>query len=607
MAANEPPLPRAGSNWLDLLERAHDLLGPRIDARATARTSDMLETFEQQMKPRLQPIMARILADPAIPNELRPLLEILHVPENSLDSIAIGVAIGAIIGPVLNAAITPLLQVLVNSAWQGAAALGPTGSVRPTPEVLASAVLKGVLLQPDAAGIATNYGIDSGDFDTLVQTAGQSIGLEEALLLYRRGQITADNPNGPIPGLKQIIEYSNINPRFYPLPELLQYVPISVGEIVAANLKGHLPDGDAVTLLKKAGINGDEIVTPGLTTQQLLRASAGRPPGIQEMLELRNRHTAGLITTVVDDAVIKQTVEQSDINDAYLPYVYELGKYFPPPRSVVPMLRAKAINPTQARQLLEGYGVQEPFLTAFVTEGTTSHTGKVKELGTSQILALYEAAKIDGPTATARLEALTYSAADAADLVALADEKKVDALQNATTRMVGSRYVARKITQAEATNALGAAGVPAPAQALAFKYWDIERTVSVHVPTPAQVIGAFRRGDIDGAECRTRLLALGVDATDLHILIADGFPPTHPNPQATAIAVAGRALYVNGLSTPPGGGNVKQETVKQIQQLYVARAIDRPTAITRLEALGYSAAQAGDLVTLAGPQIPAVP
>jgi pyruvate/2-oxoglutarate dehydrogenase complex dihydrolipoamide acyltransferase (E2) component len=112
------------------------------------------------------------------------------------------------------------------------------------------------------------------------------------------------------------------------------------------------------------------------------------------------------------------------------------------------------------------------------------------------------------------------------------------ALQNAAVSKIRAEYVAGVITQAEATVALGAALVPTAAHADLFVFWDVERSVTIHKVTPAQVVGAYRRGVITAADCKARLLAEGVQAGNLAIVVADGYPPTHPAAaQAAATAV----------------------------------------------------------------------
>lgn len=492
---------------------AHAVTAPKDDAASRARIVDLLETFESDMAPHLAPIIDQLLANPAIPDELRPLLGALTAPTHFGESVVIGIAIGATLSPVLQTALAPTLQLLANTVWHNVASAGGSGAtIRPSADLLAAAALKGVLDPATAAGIAAYSGTSGEDFNTIFETAGQSLGFEQALLLERRGQLAPET-------LLSVLQYSNVNKRFYDAAQQLIYDSPSTGEVLTGALKHHLTGAQPLDLYKQAGGNPDNY------DWQL--ASLGRPLGLVEMLDLMNR---GFMTS--DE--VKQGIAQSDINDAYTDFALHLATYYPPVRSILPMLRAQAITPDQATKYWNDQGVPPELQAIMVKEAAHTKTGGVKELTQSQRIAEYEAGIIDAATATAAIELLGYSAADAAALVQLADEKKLMAERNATVRMIGSRYVARKITIQEAATLLGQVPVPAAKQAELVKLWDLERQTSVHIPSPAQIVGAYRRNEIGPAETKTRLLALGIDQADLKIFVADGWPPTKP---ATATVI----------------------------------------------------------------------
>jgi hypothetical protein len=509
---NEPtpagPVP-LGDALARALVDAHGQVAPKIAEANTAHVVNLLETFEQDIGPMVAPIAEQLRNDPQTPEMLHPLLDALVAIPHFGVSAVIYVAIGSILSPVFQAAFAPVVQVIANAAWPKL----PNNPL--SADLLAGSVLKGVLTESQAAGLAAVTGYDTTAFHTMVQTAGQALGLAEALLLLRRGQITDAD-------FTAVEQYSNLNPKFYGMAALLRYAPLSTGEVVAANLKGHLDDATAAQYLGYTGIDP--------VHQPLLKAAAGRPIGVEEAVRLWKR---GLI----DEARLTAIVQQSDVNDAYLPEVKLTGVYYPPPRSIVPMLRAGGITEAEARDLLAKQGVEEPWITAFIAEASKTKTGKVKELTESQVTALYEARLMDRATALARIETLTYTAADAAALLDLADEKRKMSLQTAALRKIGAEYIGRKITLAEATSAMGAAGIPTAAQHDQVTYWDVEKSVNVHRPSPAQVVGAFRRTEISAADCKLRLQQLGVADADIGIFVADGYPPTKAA-QAKAEAAA---------------------------------------------------------------------
>lgn len=488
---------------------AHDNLADRLDARKRAHVTSVLEQFESDLAPMLAPMVAELLDNPGTPDHLKDLLRQVGAPEHFSSSLLIGVAVGAIIGPVLGSAVEPYVQNISNAAWS----LNPSRPL--SPDLLAAAVLKGVYTEAEAAPIAKQSGYSDGAFSRMVLTAGQSLGLAEALLLERRDQLVGVT-------LDDVLRYSNMNPKFYASAANLKYIPPSVGEVITGALKGHLTDAQAIPMIGHAGL--DPVNYPWL------KASAGRPFSPLEGIDLLNR---GEIT----EARVREAIAQSDINTDYTDDILKLRVQYPPPRSVVPMFRSGSITEAQARQLLGYHGYPTWIQDAFIHEATTTKAGAVKELTQAQIVASYEARLMDAPTALFRLAAVGYSAPDAQALLDLADEKRTLNMHNAVIRMIGARYVGRRITLPEATVALNAIPVPTIAQHDLIALWDIERQANVHVATPAMVIGAYRRKEIDATETKTRLIALGVHQDDLAIFVADGFPPTKPQPALVAAVV----------------------------------------------------------------------
>lgn len=510
MATNEPERHPLAQAVID----AHDNLAPKLAEAKRQNVTDLLHQLEDDLAPLIGPVVQKVIDNPATSDELRALLNEAGIPAHQFGSLVIGFAIYGVLGPALGAGLQPEIQGILNVAWSNNAS-------RPlSPDVLAEMALKGVPLGGNTAiggadleREAAESGINPARFRAMSQAAGQSIGLAEALLLERRKQWVGAT-------IDEALAYSNMNPKFYASAKNLVYAPPSVGEVITGALKGHLNDRDPAAMIGEAGVNPDNFAW--------LLASAGRPPGTMEMLDLWNRHDAGLpgyITTQVD---VEQAVRQSDINDVYTPHILTLRHYLPPVRSVVPMLSKHAITPADAGQLLDAHGVVEPWKSAILAEGQHPTTSHIKSLTQGQIVANYELRLMDRPTATARLEALTYSAADATALLDLADERRAQTLMNATITMVGRKYVTYKLAHKDAVSLLATAGVANAAQLDLFRLWDIERQANVHVPTPASIVGAYRRTLISAAECKTRLLELGIDAADLRIVVGDGFPPTKP-------------------------------------------------------------------------------
>lgn len=552
---------------------AHATIAPKIAQANTAHVVDLLETFEADMAKYIAPTAQRLLDDPHTPADIHPLLTALADPPHFGVSLAISFALGAILSPVIGAAFAPAVQGIENNAWAG----NPSRPL--SPDVLAAAVLKGVESEATAASEAGKSGLSPGAFGVMVDAAGNGVGIAEALLLYRRNQITADH-------LTEIMRYSNLNPRFYPDILKLRYGPPTAGEAIAGALKGHLTDADARTKLAESGIDPVNF--------EWLRATAGRPFSVGQAIELWNR---GEISEARVDAVIAQ----SDVNPDFGADYKKLRVYYPPVRSIVPMLRSGAITEAQARDYLAKQGVPANTADAFVKEATTTKASAGKDLSQAQVVRLFGHQMITRADANTRLIALGYPAPDATLLLDAVADDRAERLQAGLISKVGALYIAYKLTKIEAVNALSSGQVPNAAQHDLFAAWDIERDIAVKVPTPSGIIGALRRNLITPAAAHRRLNALGVQDDDIVIFVGDGWPPSAPQDAKAAVAAVLADSTAPLTVTSKTAAKVRTLTPTQITKALVAGDITNTQAMTDLEALGYSAADAAELIALATP------
>lgn len=496
------------------IHKATVAAAPHVQAAHDERVTAFLEGLEARVAPLIAPFLQSTLDDPATPPEVRNLLGVLAGPTHKFDSSLIGIGLAAIMYPFLQALLDPTVTDVRQGAWSTHVGGGAEGTAL-SPAEVALGVIKNTLGTLDAHGEAAKVGIDAQRFDIMVANTGEPPGIAELLQAFRRGIIDATR-------LAHGVRQSRLRNEWLDVITALRYAPPPAGEVVAGRLKNHLTEAEYRTKLSEAGTdpaNADWMV-----------ATAGRPYGIEQGLHLLNRG-------VIDEARMRQVVAQSDVNPDYTDDILELRHYFPPPRSIVPMLRSGAITETQARQLLADYGVGEPWATAFITEATHTKAASVKELSQAQTLRMYGAKFLDRPTATQRLQRLGYDDTTIGLLLDFADEAQHERYVNAVVTRVHARYVAYKLDKSEATTALQADGIPAAAVNDLLTVWTIEREANLHILTPAQITAAYRRKEIDARETKQRLLAVGVQHSDLAIVVADAFPPTKPNPAAVAAVV----------------------------------------------------------------------
>lgn len=506
---DRPPRLTVGQHVAETVVRVQQALAPHNEARADRRLTGWLEAFESEMRDTIAPLLEKHAANPEMPAEVRDLFSTLIDPPHQVTSSILFAVLGALFYPIVSSAMAGV------SADVQQAALHNQPVVALSPAEVALGKVRNTLGGIDPHTEVSYSGMSPDRFDVMALNTGDAIAVGDALLLYRRGQLSEAD-------LLKAVRQSRVRDEWFDSILALRFVPPPAGEVIAGAIKNHLTDTEAQQKLGEAGIDPANF--------GWMRASAGRPPGIEQMLSLWNR---GLAT----QADVEAAVRQSDINDAFLPFVLNDRWYVPPVRTIVAMLRAHAIDDTQATTLFQHNGVRPEDIAGYLNEAHHGRTATTKAVSQGMIVRLLEQQLITQAEAESRLAALGYQPADIAVIVELANNQRTERYVNALVAKAHSLYVAYKIDATEVHNLLGADGIDPAATGQLLRLWDLERSANVTHPSVAQIVGAYRRGEITALDCKQRLLARGVQQADLAIIVADGFPPTKPNPTAVAAVV----------------------------------------------------------------------
>jgi hypothetical protein len=514
--------PGAGGKLHDAMAagyvRAREALRPHERAHADERLTTWLDAFEDEMRDAIEPLLRSTLDHPDTPPEVRDALADVVGTEHATGVSLLFAVVGALFYPLVSATMTGAAQAVQQQSLRA----HPNTPL--SPAEIALGAVRHTLGTINADDEALKSGIDSDRMRVIELNTGDSPAIGDLLLLYRRGLIPLDDPDPNVLTLTKGLRQSRVRDEWQSAIIELQYAPPSAGEVITGALKGHLDDFAAIHKLSQAGIDPDNY--------EWLRASAGRPPGTQEMLHLWNRNA-------VKESDVDDAVRQSDINDHYLPFVKELRWYVPPVRSIMAMLRSGAIDDTKATALFTENGVRAADIPGYLAEAHHGRTQAVKQLSQSQLVRMYVDGILDHATVATRLVGLGYQLADADLLLQLADDTRHERYVNALIAQMHSRYVAHKATDTDVQTALGAAGVASATITELLRLWALARGATVHQPTPAQVVHAYRAEYISAASCRRLLLAAGVQADDIGITVAAGFPPTSSHrPQIDAVVNA---------------------------------------------------------------------
>jgi len=491
------PLTGVGRHVAEAFVRASEALRPSQHAAADARLTSWLDAFEADMRDAITPHLARYVNDPDVPEGVRELFASLSAPEHAVQAGILFAVIGSLFYPLLSAAMAGPAQSVQNISFQH------DQSVPLSPAEVALGQIKNTLGGLNPQSEAALSGVNATRYNILEQNTGEPPAIQELLLLFRRGQISQAE-------LQHGIRQSRLRDEWFTAILDLRYAPPSAGEVLAGALKQRLSLPEARVKFGEAGLNPDNF--------DWMLAASGRPYGIEQALHLWNRG-------VIDQARVEDVIAHSDVNPEYTPDILALRQYFPPPRSIVPMLRSGAISEAQARELLSFYGVQEPWASAFVGEAHTTRTQTTREIGAAQVVHAYELQLIPAAEAEARIVALRYPAADAQLMLQVADTARTERYRTAGEARVHNRYVTHKIDRTQANADLAHLGMPVAAIGQALTIWDAERAANTAVLSLSQCQRALRDNVFTLDEFIARAHALGYSGIDVKVVAAEAFPP----------------------------------------------------------------------------------
>jgi len=462
-----------------------------------ALVTQWLEAHEQDLAALVRPHLEPHLSNVDYPDNVRELFAVLARPEHQTQFFTALFAIQGIINAFVMAALQPYVTDTAQKAWSADTTLALS------PDQAADAVLKGWKDKDWAYTEAANSGIDTDRFDVMVDLAGEPPGIMQMLDLWRRGLI--DEPT-----LHHAVLESRVRDEWFEAIKLMATAAPSTAQVIAGYVENHLTEDEARTKWAEAGGRPEDF--------EWEYETAGRPPGMMEMLHLLNRG-------VVDEAAVVQAIRESDIKNKYVDDLLQLRRYLPPPRSVVAMVRQGAITDDQARTYLADAGVAPADIEAFITSAHHTKATTIREASAGTIKTAYVDRVLTRAQAVSALGTAGYSASAANLMLDIADIDLEVKERRAIITHTHSLYTRWKLARADASIALDTAGVPATDRDALLGLWDLERRENQHVLTKTEVLGAYRRGVRNEAWVNEHLTFLGYSAADLDAIRAEAFPP----------------------------------------------------------------------------------
>jgi hypothetical protein len=401
-----------------------------------------------------------------------------------------------------------------------------------TPDLLSDFVVRGIIDEPTAAGIAAQSGTNSENFTRMVEGSGEPPGLDFLLEAWRRGFIGFGGVGPGQATVANAIATSRVYTYWTDVIEKMAYVPISVADAVDAAVENQISKADASTIAGYSGIKPDDFT--------ILFNTRGNPPAPTELMTMVNRGFIGLDGTGPTSTSFAQGIAEGATKDKWGPLLAELRVNIPSLYYLNELAEAGTLTATQVQAYYQDLGIPQEIASALAAQAASGKTAKVKELTESQILSSYQDGFISETQATAFLEALGYTATEVTFLLEVQNFQVALAAYNAQAKKVGAYFVAQKATAAETLDALSQLGMPSAQANKLITEWTLQQGMTVKLLSATEIVDAWYIGVMSQAKAQQELQNLGYSALDAFTLlcikakvILTNGPPGAPEPPVT--------------------------------------------------------------------------
>lgn len=349
---------------------------------------------------------------------------------------------------------------------------------------------------------ARTAGMTNEDADVLMGLAGEPPPTEALIEAWRRGIITEQDFD------RGIIQGPIRNEWIATIKALFEAV-LSPQEAAAAVTQGHLTMEQALAKAKLSGVTPEDFA--------IIVDNAGLPPGVQFALDAMNR---GVVTKEQFTAMFLE----SRIKNKYIDLMLAMSRQLIPAETVRIAYRLGAYPREKALETLgaHGYSVADAE-SLLALEDIRAREG-TKELTRAQLMSLFGDDIITEAEASSMLADMGFDPIEVQWMIALEEGNKVRRFVNALVTRVRNAYVQGTMEADEAIQILTGAGIGATQRDNLLSLWDLERQSLTAQLTAAQIVAAIKKGLLDRAEGKDRLIARGYTERDAEILISLSVP-----------------------------------------------------------------------------------
>jgi hypothetical protein len=275
-----------------------------------------------------------------------------------------------------------------------------------TPGDALEARLKGVLDDGTARELFKQGGGLDTQFDVLLSTTGNPIGVEASLNLLNHGLISEADA-------QQVILHSRVNPQFEPMALLLRHKWLGVIQIEIGLKAGTITPAQGTLWLTEDGYPADQVAAfvAGATAGKLVAQKA-----LTEA-QIASAYETGIVSQAAADASLQAlgySEGEVEIILALYEHKRELGMATAAVAQVKKVYLAKRIDDAQATTDLAGLGIDADAITQYLAVWKVEQVAELKELTAAQIGSFYKKGLLTEADAVSRWTEMGYTAADAA-------------------------------------------------------------------------------------------------------------------------------------------------------------------------------------------------
>jgi hypothetical protein len=521
---------KVGQKVAEHVTRASAANAATETARRHASTVAIAESLRNDLKPAMAEYFGTIIEQLPDDDPTRKFYELFMSPESVLNDAVINIMgfVGMIIACISETG-KVFFQPLLNELW----------SSRPrmpmSPADVANAVVQGYMTLAEGETEAAYSGLDTKPFRTMVEVTGMPPSPQDLFQMFRRSIIPEGKSAADFPSVYAGLAEGHTKDSWIPIFQKLAYVWPSPTDFVNAAVREQVPYATASEWAGKTGLDTTTEVAAGIKFFDLLFDVAGRPPGPEEMARMAHRGIIPWTGTGPKATTFQQGIAESDLKTKWTAALEALSTYIPSNGEITNWVRHGFVTKADALPMYAKNAVTADVANLMMESALVDQLAEDRQLAKGEVVALYTAQHLTAAEATNALAAVGYHGEQAKEILWLADFRREAQAYNRVIQVLGRQVVTGKLSVNNATQTLGAMGVPSQTITILTNDWKLARQAEVPAPSEGTIVSAAYYGVETPNEAFNDLKALGYTPYDawrllsvrLHgpATVAGGYPP----------------------------------------------------------------------------------